>query len=218
MNAQGRLTQDGYSGIGKMILNVNRVSAPLVRPGDMLDILMEYMGVRDMSRANPLNPKMPLPVKLKIIRFLKGTHVRANTRNPNDILCASLPRKYPVSQLMPSLPALFRSTIKDVDKKSATTHFFESEFGRINVYDYFKKKHNITLRHPDMPVVALTKTAFFPLECLSVLPGRTFFKKLSAAQTSEMLKSRCKHSLLPFPRLDDSYSSLSVSASRHPSP
>lgn len=69
-----------------MILNVNRASAPLVKPGNIIDILMEYMNVREASRANPLNPQMPLQVKLKIVRFLKGMYVRVATRNPNDKL------------------------------------------------------------------------------------------------------------------------------------
>lgn len=74
------------SAIGKMILNVNRSSAPLVKPGNLVDILMEFMNARDVNRVNPLNPQMPKDVRLKILRFLKGMYVKIKTRNPRDKL------------------------------------------------------------------------------------------------------------------------------------
>ena len=83
------------------------------------------------------------------------------------------------------------STIKSVEKKSAKQFTFESEHGTISVYDYFRRKHNINLKYPDLPVVQITRNAFYPMECCEIWFGGNFVKKLSAAQTSEMLKSRC---------------------------
>lgn len=51
----------------------------------------------------------------------------------------------------------------------------------------------MTLKYPDLPLLQITKTAFYPMECCEVWPGSNFFKRLSAAQTAEMLKSRCKN-------------------------
>lgn len=86
---------------------------------------------------------------------------------------------------------LSQSKIKNVDQKSAKTHIIDHEKGKISVEEYFKRTHNITLKYPDLPVVQLTKTAFFPMECCDVWVGTNFFKKLAAQQTSEMLKGRC---------------------------
>lgn len=69
-----------------MLLIVNRTNAPLIKSGNLVDILMEYMNIRTVTAVNPLNPKMPKDVRIKILRFVKGMNVRVSTRSARDML------------------------------------------------------------------------------------------------------------------------------------
>lgn len=71
-----------------MILNVNRVTAPLIKSGNLVEVLKEFLGERsaDIDRINPLNKKMPAQVRWKILRFLKGMRISIDTCGPKDRL------------------------------------------------------------------------------------------------------------------------------------
>ncbi|KAL8947942.1 MAG: hypothetical protein Q9222_005822 [Ikaeria aurantiellina] len=57
----------------------------------------------------------------------------------------------------------------------------------INLVDYFRKKYNIYLEHPDLPVVQTTRKSVFPMEVCEMLPGQRYPYKLNELQTKNML-------------------------------
>ncbi|CAK5264708.1 unnamed protein product [Mycena citricolor] len=87
----------------------------------------------------------------------------------------------------------YKKTVKRVADKSARQYTFEcSDFGgqRVSVEQYFKRKYNITLRYPELPLVDVggTKANFLPAELCEILPGQAFKGKLTDEHTSEMIR------------------------------
>ncbi|KAI0313100.1 Piwi-domain-containing protein [Amylostereum chailletii] len=63
--------------------------------------------------------------------------------------------------------------------------------GLISVQDYYKRKYNITLRRPDLPVVDVGspgKATYLPAEICTIEPGEPHLGKLSPQETSDMLR------------------------------
>ncbi|QGA13160.1 hypothetical protein EYB26_000807 [Talaromyces marneffei] len=61
----------------------------------------------------------------------------------------------------------------------------------ISIFDYFKRKYNLTLYCPELPVVEMTtqpRRTFYPMECLQVVGLQRYNHKLSEKQTAEMIK------------------------------
>ncbi|KAI9451806.1 Piwi-domain-containing protein [Lactarius psammicola] len=77
---------------------------------------------------------------------------------------------------------------------SARRHRFSCEElgGMVSVEEYFLRKHNIRLQHPDdMPLIdvgAPGKPRYIPAELCTIEPGEPHFGKLSPNETSEMLR------------------------------
>lgn len=59
----------------------------------------------------------------------------------------------------------------------------------MSIYDYFQKKYNLRLSHPDWPVIVTTKKNIaVPIEILTLLPNQRFLSKLDDKATSAMIK------------------------------
>ncbi len=74
-----------------------------------------------------------------------------------------------------------------LDWKDPTTHQPTGE--RISVAQYFRRKYNITLQHPTLLLVEMTKKGvFYPMEFLQIMEGQRYSSKLDEFQTSNMIK------------------------------
>lgn len=77
---------------------------------------------------------------------------------------------------------------------SARRHRFSCQElgGMVSVEEYFLKKHNIRLQHPDdMPLIDVGspgKSRYIPAELCDIEPGEPHLGKLTPNQTSEMLR------------------------------
>ncbi|KAI6038599.1 Piwi-domain-containing protein [Pisolithus marmoratus] len=82
-----------------------------------------------------------------------------------------------------------RKTIKDYK-------FRAEEFGtEVTVENYFKRKYNIQLRHPDMPLINFggkDKAILLPPEVCIILPDQPFRGKLSEQHTANMITTACQ--------------------------
>ena len=59
----------------------------------------------------------------------------------------------------------------------------------ISVAQYFRRKYNLTLQHPNLPLVEMTKKGVkYPMEFLHILEGQRYGAKLDETQTSNMIK------------------------------
>ncbi|KAJ7253036.1 argonaute-like protein [Mycena haematopus] len=90
----------------------------------------------------------------------------------------------------------YKKTVKSVFNKSARQHKFDcAEFGGlISVEQYFKRKYNITLRFPDMPLVDVggAKSNYLPAEVCEILPNQPFRGKLTDEHTAAMITVAAK--------------------------
>lgn len=62
----------------------------------------------------------------------------------------------------------------------------------MSVQRYIEQKYGTRLRYPFLPLVQVTKTAYYPLELCDVVRGGTFYGKLDFEQVSELLKTKCE--------------------------
>ncbi|KAK0187297.1 argonaute-like protein [Armillaria mellea] len=114
---------------------------------------------------------------------------------------------------MPTLPKEFVKSIKvttthlgykrrqklwGIGSKSARlTTFPCEEFGKknISVEEFFKSKHNITLRHgADLPVVnvgSIKKPTWLPAEICTIEPGNALRGRLSDQEVAQMIRVAC---------------------------
>ncbi|KKY15039.1 putative eukaryotic translation initiation factor 2c [Phaeomoniella chlamydospora] len=60
---------------------------------------------------------------------------------------------------------------------------------KTSVYDYFRRKYNVTLRHHNLPLCEMTKKGvMYPIEVIQVSQGNKYNYKLDELQTSNMIK------------------------------
>ena len=61
--------------------------------------------------------------------------------------------------------------------------------GKISIEAYFKRKYNVTLEYPTLPLVGTAKKGvFYPMEFLQIVPGQRYPFKLDEKQTANMIK------------------------------
>ncbi|KAG6330100.1 hypothetical protein ID866_8990 [Astraeus odoratus] len=97
-----------------------------------------------------------------------------------------------VGSSRPRMNEFCRGTIKEVSKFNATQYkFMAEEFGEaVTVYQFFQKKHRITLKHPHLLLVdvgANQKKVLLPPELCEILPDQPFRGKLTDEQTTAMI-------------------------------
>ncbi|KAF2220007.1 Piwi domain-containing protein [Elsinoe ampelina] len=121
------------------------------------------------------------------LRLLKRVHVEAKHRGEIDYYTIDRFTDIPASQ----------QKIPDGDHKGQT------------VAEYFRRKYNITLRHPEWPLVKMTKgkNTVVPLEVLSVGHNERFAGKIDERQTANMIKMAVT---LPAQRWGDIQNGLSM--------
>ncbi|THH12645.1 hypothetical protein EW146_g7502 [Bondarzewia mesenterica] len=84
----------------------------------------------------------------------------------------------------------YRKTVKSVAKITPKQHTFKTEeYGTVNVEDYFRRKYQINLRYPNLPLVDVggQKQNLLPPEVCIILPGQPFRGKLLDEQTASMI-------------------------------
>ncbi|KAJ6463934.1 argonaute-like protein [Mycena sanguinolenta] len=90
----------------------------------------------------------------------------------------------------------YKKTVKSVFNKSARDHKFDcAEFGGlISVEEYFRRKYNIRLQFPTMPLVDVggAKSNYLPPELCEILPNQPFRGKLTEEHTAQMITVAAK--------------------------
>ncbi|KAG6860411.1 hypothetical protein C0995_011482 [Termitomyces sp. Mi166 len=84
----------------------------------------------------------------------------------------------------------YRKTVKSLASLTARQHSFDTEeYGRVTVETYFKRKYDITLQQPNLPLVDVggTKTNYLPPELCEILPNQPFRGKLTDEHTASMI-------------------------------
>ncbi|KAG8840213.1 hypothetical protein FRB91_006414, partial [Serendipita sp. 411] len=173
---------------GRLVLNVDTTLGLVYRNGDVLELLSEFIGVRDIRelehRISGTGGDRPSRVKTAVKQFLKGLRVTfVHRRNVHP------------------------KAISGIIWESAKTHtFFEDKSGReISVAEYFEGK-NHRLRYPNLPIMAkFGQHNAVPLELMRVAKGQIYRGVIPERVQQEMLKISTKR---PFQKLGDLERSL----------
>ena len=89
-----------------------------------------------------------------------------------------------------------KQKVSSVSTVPARNEMFDCDGTQISVFEYFKKKYNITLQYPDLPCLKLGQNAAcIPLELCNIMDGQRKQGKL----TKEQLQAMIKHTALPAP-------------------
>ncbi|KAG6884814.1 hypothetical protein C0993_008033 [Termitomyces sp. T159_Od127] len=89
----------------------------------------------------------------------------------------------------------YKKTVKNLASFNARQHSFHTdEYGTVTVETYFKRKYQITLKKPDLPLVDVggTKANYLPSELCEILPNQAFRGKLTDEQTASMITIAAK--------------------------
>ena len=147
---------------GGMILNVDSTAIAMVRSGNLPEIIGAYLGVSNPQQLSQVSDGS----RIKVGRFLRGVAVKVMVGASRE------PARRKISEFSP-LPANQRT--------------FENSDGQtVTVADYFRSL-NVALRFPNLGCVRVTKTAWYPIETVTVLPGNKYAAKLDAEQIAKML-------------------------------
>ena len=169
----------------KLIINLDVANSCFWRPGTLTNAMVskwkEFRDIRDI--ASQMAPKQqngtrdPNELQKAIQRAFKGVEVKA---------------VYKGNPLPDKVFKLLRFDVNNanqemIDWKDPNTKQPTGE--RISIAQYFRRRYNLTLQHPTLPLVEMTKKGVkYPMEFLHILEGQRYSSKLDEFQTANMIK------------------------------
>ncbi|MBW0499433.1 hypothetical protein O181_039148 [Austropuccinia psidii MF-1] len=152
-----------------LILNFDLTSQPMLRSGNLLEVACDILGsphnpavIKTMSASQRVVLSRLLKMLKVSVRRLDRTHLKAKIRDLGG----------PANQFF------FEGSVSPNSEQKK----------RWNVAAYIESTYQMKLRHPDLPVVKLTSTSWYPIELCNVEPGQKFSRKLSPDQLSEAIR------------------------------
>ncbi|THH32884.1 hypothetical protein EUX98_g1281 [Antrodiella citrinella] len=179
---------------GRMLINIDISTGTMYKPGPLIPLCMEYLGVRGNIQA--LSPPQGLDnrERVKLQRFLSGIRVAVNVRRPDQ---QGQNRRPP------------RVIKKISDRGASALTFSMHEGGQITVANYFQQTYNRALQYPSVFCVEVGKGALIPAEFCEVPPGQIMRKQVPPEKTSDVLAFSTKR---PEERLQSIRAGLGVLA------
>ncbi|TFK75842.1 argonaute-like protein [Pluteus cervinus] len=152
--------------IGKMLINIDISTATMYRPGPLLELCREFLGIGDPAALSP-NNGLSDRERLRLQRFLLGIRVWTS---PEDKAREKA------------------RTLKKLSSKGANQLDFEMrEGGKMTVAQYFRQQNRV-LRYPNVICIEVGNGAYIPLELCEVPPGQMMRKQIPANKTREITK------------------------------
>ncbi|KAI0638149.1 argonaute-like protein [Trametes polyzona] len=172
--------------IGRMLINVDISTGAMYKPGPLLNVAMEFLGLDHPSRYNN-----DMRTRVKLQRFLSGVRI-----------VVEIP-----GQRATNRPA---RVLKRIAGEAANRQFFVNREGQnMSVADYFKRTHNYQLRFPQLPCVEVGSGALIPFEVCRIPEGQIMRKQVPPEKTKDVLDFATKK---PFDRLNSIKAGLGVLA------
>ncbi|GAA6010641.1 hypothetical protein JCM10207_007779 [Rhodosporidiobolus poonsookiae] len=155
----------------KLFLNID-TSQPMIQSGNLPEVILNFLrgDNRGLSFQNMAAKDIPPRVYINLNRFLRGLKVQ--------LKCQDADGYKPTRK------------IKSVEAFGANdqAHGFEANGASHTIESYFQTTYNVRLQRPDFPVVAVSKTARWPIELCEVEAGQKYSKKLDPIQTAEAIR------------------------------
>ncbi|KAG8820158.1 hypothetical protein FRC17_010237, partial [Serendipita sp. 399] len=180
---------------GHLVLNVDTTIGLVYRTGDVIDLLLSFLGARDVRDLDgKIRSGRSSGTKSSIKQFLKHLKVRFIHR-----------------------PGARERPISTVIWESAETHTFVEEASNeeLSVADYFARK-NRPLRFPDLPILAkFGQRSAVPLELLAAVEGQIYRGAIPERVQQEMIKVSTRRPTQKLNDLQHSLTSLSHQTSSY---
>lgn len=160
-----------------MMLNVDVAASTFYKNQPLLDYVHQVL----------------YPVK----RFVRGDRPapKSTLHNLNDRQKREIEKELKMMKVETTIGTQRSYRIYKLARETAKTCCFDTDSGKISVYDYFLKRYNYRILHPDLPLVWVNpkeKNTKIPLEICYVTGGEHYRKKLDPSATSEMVKCCAK--------------------------
>lgn len=147
------------------------VVSQMTRSRDLTDFMRKIADVQ----LRPDNPKKSDSAAWKDLKRLKRLGVYPRHRGVK-----AKSRTYVIESLIKVDAYQYKFQLKNRETGEVET---------ASIYDYFLKRYDITLLHPELPLVQTTKKGVvFPIEVLAVMENQKYPYKLDDQQTSKMIK------------------------------
>lgn len=169
----------------KLIINLDVANTCFWKPTSLISaIVAKWKQFRDVNAiAHNMRPfqdngsKKPSPIHREVERNFKNVSVIAQyTGNPFP------GKEWKIFKFDVNNANEERMEWKDPNTKQPTGEM-------ITIAQYFKRKYNTALQHPNLPLVEMTKKGVkYPLEFLHIVEGQRYGSKLDENQTANMIK------------------------------
>ncbi|KAJ9070224.1 hypothetical protein DSO57_1010708 [Entomophthora muscae] len=154
-----------------LALNVDTIVCTFYRPGNLLDLITAFIGLRNRDELR--DPRFKDHVK-RIQSFVRNLRITLSYRGESS-------REYKIRSIS--------ATGADATKFDLVEEGVNK--GKTTIAKYFTQKFGTRLQFPMLPCVEIKKGVLIPMELCEVLPGQRYPKKLSESQTAEMIKITC---------------------------
>ncbi|TPX51160.1 hypothetical protein SeMB42_g01966 [Synchytrium endobioticum] len=159
--------------INSLKINVDVTASAFYEPGDLISMVTKIL-IPSVQTLTPdqFNREIQERDRQRLAKNLKGVRVETIHRGGSK-----------------------RFKISNVSNENALQATFQQQNGeRITINDYFRNVYNITLRHPQLPLIVVgeSRKSQLPIELCKVLPGQRHTRKLNERQTSEMIRFTCR--------------------------
>ncbi|EIW61996.1 argonaute-like protein [Trametes versicolor FP-101664 SS1] len=152
--------------IGRMLINVDISTGAMYKPGPLLNVAMEFMGMPHPSHLDPRN----LRDRIRLQRFLSGVRI-----------VVEIPGQRQTGRRPPRV-------VKRISANSADEMTFVNREGQtLSVADYFKRAHNYQLRFPKLPCIEVGSGALIPMEVCHIFEGQIMRKQVPPEKTKDVL-------------------------------
>ncbi|KAK4934510.1 Protein argonaute [Elasticomyces elasticus] len=168
----------------KLVINLDVANTCFWKPSSLISTIITKFRMRDPQQiVNEMRPRQDngsrrAPETHSTVRkAIKGIMVTAQYKgNP------MADKEWKIASL--SLNNAHEETMewKDPQTKKPTGE-------RVSIAQYFKRKYNLALQFPELPLVEMTKKGvMYPMEFLQIISGTRYAAKLDETQTANMIK------------------------------
>ncbi|KAF9091483.1 argonaute 1 [Mortierella sp. AM989] len=170
--------QSARPAVGKMMINLDISATAFYQSGPLIEIIIKILGFRnpnDLGRTSP-------PINWeKVEKAIKGLRVLLTHREKSK-------KSFKVLKLIQKSARQYKFKV-DSNKNDPQGNPIQVE---TSIEAYFQKTYGRKLQFPNLPCIAIGKTAIVPLELCSVTEGQRYPKKLDERQTADMIKFTCQ--------------------------
>ena len=167
----------------KLTINIDVAHCTFWKPNSLLSAIIAKMKVSDANtiaknlvRIGENGSSQLSPFERLLVKNFKKLRVKANYKG------CTIPNKEWVFDGFADENAKQRMLDMKDDKGQKTGR-------QESVYDYFRRKYNVIIQFPQIPLVKFSrKDVFYPLEFLYIVEHQRYLFKLDEVQTANMIK------------------------------